>query len=62
MGDFNSIANMHEKKGRRVDPYIASARDFKDFILDTNLSNLGFVGHPLHGVIIGNVTTASLNG
>lgn len=46
IGDFNSIVSMSEKKGGRVDPFAASARDFKDFILDNDLSDLGFVGAP----------------
>lgn len=63
IGDFNSIVSMSEKKGGRVDPFVASARDFQGFYFGITTCPIWVLWVPLSlGVTIGWATTASLKG
>ena len=44
LGDFNSILDSSEKLGGRLDPFVANSKEFKDFVSNTQLLDLGFVG------------------
>lgn len=45
MGDFNDILDSSEKDGGNYRP-INSMQDFRSFVVDNQLLDLGYIGHP----------------